>query len=231
VQHVTNAGVGGTDGGGEAGEGGARGRSKRTKKSARGRIASPVSTEAVSRRASETSIAVGTTVESRDPQLLGEFHDRLNRLEAWRRLFLTTRPIADRLTLLHDFGLTDHDLAAAIPKSKARAIRRWRTTGPPSTRTADIWRAVDDLYYTVSYFLADGSYDEDAIIAWLRSRQRELYDRRPLEVLASRNFDDVRAAAEAVLCSGSGVLDEDLVQPPASLRPDAVPKQPPVERE
>ena len=62
-------------------------------------------------------------------------------------------------------------MAAAIPDAKARAVRRWRVSAPPSTRVAEIWRAVDDLYYMVSQFLADGTLDEAAIIAWLRSRQ------------------------------------------------------------
>ncbi len=232
MQHLTNAGAGSTDGGGEADGVGARERSKRTKKAARGRIESPATAKTAPGRVSERIIeALATTLETRDPQLLPEFYDRLKRLEAWRCLFLTTRPLVERLALLHDFGLTDHDLAAAIPRSTPRAIRRWRAVGPPSTRSADIWRAVDDLYYTVSYFLADGSYDEPAIVAWLRSRQPELHDRRPLSALASGGFDDVRAAAEAVLCSGYGVPPEDLAQPPAPVSPHATHMQPPMRRE
>jgi hypothetical protein len=83
----------------------------------------------------------------------------------------------------------------------------------PRTKSAERWAAIDDLYYTVSYFLADGSFDEDAIIAWLRSRQPELLDRRPLEVLRNGDFEAVRDAAESVLSTGR-CQPEDLAELP-----------------
>ena len=156
--------------------------------------------------------------EGSEPPIPPELAERFERLATWRNSFeQTVRSLPERLSLLNEFGLTDHDLAAAIPDAKARAVRRWRTSGPPTTRVSEIWRAVDDLYYMVSQFLADGSLDEDAIIAWLRSRQPELFGERPLEVVCAGNFKAVSAAAEAVLASGAGARDEDLA-PVAPLR-------------
>ncbi len=184
MQHATNVGKGWIAGG--SGNASARGRETGVPDAGAGagppadarkgssRAEGSTAAEAVSELGAEAEPGPLDAVRAGAPGPTGpavapELAERFERLAKWRGAFeQTVRSLPERLTLLHDFGLTDHDLAAAIPDGKARAVRRWRTSGPPSTRVSEIWRAVDDLYYMVSHFLADGSLDEAAIIAWLR---------------------------------------------------------------
>lgn len=126
---------------------------------------------------------------------------RLERLAAWRARFLRATTIDQRLRLLIEFGFTDYDIAKAIPNAKARSVRRWRTERPPLTRQTERWDPVDDLCALVCFVLSDGTYDEEGVIAWMRSRQPELDNERPLDVLRTGDFDAVRAAAEQALLS------------------------------
>jgi Protein of unknown function (DUF2384) len=87
----------------------------------------------------------------------------------------------------------------------------------PSTRLAERWEPVDDLSAIVNYFLADGSYDEESIVSWLRSRQLELANRRPLDVLREGDFDAVLTAAETTL-NTSIANEEELVPLPGGER-------------
>jgi hypothetical protein len=135
------------------------------------------------------------------------------RLAEWRRLFLAALRFDERLKLLVDFGLTDHDIATAIPNTKTRSVRRWRAEGAPSKRPGDRWAPIDDLCAIIGFFLADGSFDEESIVSWLRSRQMELGNRRPLEVIEEGDFDAVLAAAENSLRT-SAATDEELLSLP-----------------
>jgi hypothetical protein len=125
-----------------------------------------------------------------------ELQARLERLAEWQQRFVAARGLSERLRLLVAFGLSDHDIAKAVPNAGARSVRRWRTEGPPTTRAAQRWEPIDDLWATVGYLLANATYDEEGIVAWLRSRNAGLDDQRPLDVLGEGRFEDVRAAAE-----------------------------------
>ena len=149
-----------------------------------------------------------------------ELRERLQRLQRWQRRFLSAEQIDKRLQLLVEFGLTDRDIAQAVPNAQARSIRRWRTERPPATRLAERWEPVDDLCTIVRYMVSDGSYDEQGVVAWLRSRQPELSNERPLDVLQRGDFDSVTAAAAQRLVS---VRVEDHEQ-------IAVPRRPSVTR-
>jgi hypothetical protein len=130
---------------------------------------------------------------------------------SWLERFAGAVRLGDRLQLLVEFGLDDADIARAIPQATgARSIRRWRTQGPPATKVAARWEPIDDLCALITFFLADGSYDNAAIVAWLRSRQRELGSRRPLDVLATGDFAAVLTSAERTV-GQRGVPAEDSV--------------------
>jgi Protein of unknown function (DUF2384) len=125
-----------------------------------------------------------------------ELRARLKRLAEWQERFVTARGLDERLRLLVAFGLSDHDIAKTVPNAGVRSVRRWRTEGPPKTRAAQRWEPIDDLCATVGYFLANATYDEEGIVAWLRSRNHALDHQRPLDVLGEGRFEAVRAAAE-----------------------------------
>ena len=61
------------------------------------------------------------------------------------------------------------------------------------------WQPIDNLCALVGYLMSDGTFDEDAAIAWLRSRHAELSQDIPLKVLGRGRFDDVLDAAESSL--------------------------------
>jgi hypothetical protein len=133
---------------------------------------------------------------------------RNGRIQGWRDRFATAHQLDQRLRLLNEFGLTDSDIAQAVPRAKARSIRRWRTERPPTSRLGERWTPIDDLCAIIGIFVSDASYDEDAIVAWLRSRQPELDDERPLQVIADGGFDAVRRAVQHRLALPSGKTDE-----------------------
>lgn len=126
----------------------------------------------------------------------------------WLTSFAKAARLGDRLRLLVDFGLTDRDIAKATPGAAARSIRRWRTEGPPATKASERWEPIDDLFTIISLLLADGSYDNEGVVAWLRSRHRALDNRRPLDVLGEGDFSAVIGAAEQTL-TPRGVPEED----------------------
>jgi hypothetical protein len=136
---------------------------------------------------------------------------RTDRLTQWRKRFLGAHRLDERLRLLVAFGLTDHDIAKVVTDVTPRSIRRWRTEGPPRTRIAERWEPIDDLCAVVGYFLADGTYDEEGIVAWLRSRQEQLGNERPLDVMSDCGFGAVRGAMEHELVSA--VAEEDELVP------------------
>jgi hypothetical protein len=154
-------------------------------------------------------------------QLLPELEQRFQRLSDWRtRLLAAVRP-HDLLVLLHDFGFDDGDVAAAVPHVSERTVRRWRTAGPPTSKAAERWRQLDDLRSIVGFLLAEGSYDEEGIVAWLRSRREGLGWERPLDALADQRFADVLSEAEDALASLPRPQD-DVVGPPQLPSPEAV---------
>jgi hypothetical protein len=58
------------------------------------------------------------------------------------------------------------------------------------------WRPVDNVCSVIGFLMRDGTFNEDAAVAWLRSRHQQLARRTPLDVLADDDFDAVVAAAE-----------------------------------
>jgi hypothetical protein len=120
----------------------------------------------------------------------------------WGARLLASPRLQDRLRLLCDLGLSDAEIATAFPDGgSARSIRRWRLHGMDRDREGARWRPIDDLCAIVGYLMSDGTFDEDATLAWLRSRHPQLGQRIPLEVLgeARNGFDEVLDAAEWTL--------------------------------
>jgi hypothetical protein len=111
--------------------------------------------------------------------------------------------------LLGQFGLTDVDIAAATA-TNPRSVRRWKHTTEPARTTAE---RLDDLRNVVVLMRESEGMTDRAIVLWLRQRNRELEDHRPLEVLAHGLYSHVRNAA-------LGFLDRD--QPPTPPLPDTV---------
>jgi hypothetical protein len=146
-----------------------------------------------------------------DPKSEEAFRVRTARIRSWTERLAKTVRLDERLTLLVEFGLTDRDIAKAVPRAKPRSVRRWRTEGPPTTRLDERWEPIDDLCTIVGIFVADASCDEEATVAWLRSRHRTLAGERPLERIAHGDFDAVRHAAERhVTLAGADQYDPPL---------------------
>lgn len=129
------------------------------------------------------------------------YETRAVRIAEWRARLLGAVRLQERLALLFEFGLTDAEIARAIPEGKARSVRRWRVEGVARGRLAGRWAPIDDLCAIVGFLLSDGTYDEEAIVAWLRSRRPELEHARPLDVLGAGGFSDVYTAAETMLAA------------------------------
>jgi hypothetical protein len=146
--------------------------------------------------------------------LEAEIEQRLIRLNEWRRRLLAATRVQPLLAMLNDFGMTDEDVVAALPGNVSlRTVRRWRTESAPTTNVTARWQQLDDLRTIVGFLLSDGTLDEDGIVAWLRSRQRSLRLRRPLDLLGEGRFEDVLEAAERAL--GPSPSDDPIGPPRA----------------
>lgn len=132
----------------------------------------------------------------------GDSYDvRAKRIADWRTRLHAAVRLEERLQLLAELGLTDNHISQAIPggSASARSVRRWRSEGVPRGRMAGRWEPIDDLCAIIGFLLSDGTYDEEGITAWLRTRHPELNQERPLSVLGTGNFAAVFAAAERTL--------------------------------
>jgi len=127
--------------------------------------------------------------------------ERLLRLLGWQERLLAAVQARDLLSLLNDFGFTDRELirSANGEAISARTLRRWRLEGFPDSKADERWEQLDDLRAIIGFMLADGTYDEAGILAWLRSRQPDLELRRPLDVLGEGRFGDVLRSVERTL--------------------------------
>jgi hypothetical protein len=105
--------------------------------------------------------------------------------------------------LLAEHGAADRAVAA-------RSVRRWKLGTEPTRTTAE---RLDDLRNVIVLMRDSEGMTDRAIVLWLRQRNRELEDHRPLEVLAHGLYSHVRNAALAF-------LDRD--QPPTPPLPDTV---------
>jgi hypothetical protein len=124
------------------------------------------------------------------------YNERAARIALWRARLLGAVRLEERLQLLVELGLKDREIAQVIPNGKARSVRRWRLEGVTRGRLAARWAPVDDLCAIIGFLLSDGTYDEEGVVAWLRSRRPELNQARPLEALGQGHFSAVFAAAE-----------------------------------
>jgi hypothetical protein len=159
--------------------------------------------------------------EHAERPLSPELERRLSRLSDWRtRLLAAVRP-HDLLLLLNEFGFEDGDIAAAVPGIGERTVRRWRADGLPASKAGVRWRHLDDLRSIVGFLLAEGSYDEEGIVAWMRSRRAGLAWERPLDALAAQRFADVLSEAEDSVASLPRPED-DVVGPPSLPAPETV---------
>lgn len=140
---------------------------------------------------------------------------RRRRLVGWQHRFLASTRVSELLDAFKDFGIRDEQVLVVLPEVSSRTLRRWRSTGgdgPDTAMASSHWEELDNLRSIVCYLLADGSYDEAGITAWLRSRQPELGLRRPLDVLGEGDFEEVLKAAESALAS-SPATEGDLLAP------------------
>jgi len=140
---------------------------------------------------------------------------RRQRLVGWQRRFLASTSTGQLLEVFKEFGIRDEQMLMVLPGVSSRTLRRWRSAGdtePDTAMAASRWEELDNLRSIVCYLLADGSYDEAGITAWLRSRQPELGLRRPLDVLGEGDFEEVLKAAESALAS-SPATEGDLLAP------------------
>jgi hypothetical protein len=127
----------------------------------------------------------------------------------WGARLLAAPRLQARLALLSDLGLSDSEIAQVFPDGgSVRSVRRWRLHGMTRDREAARWTPIDNLCAIVGYLMSDGTFDEDATVAWLRSRQIELGHRRPLQVLGTDNFAEVLDAAESSLGMVVGSADD-----------------------
>ncbi len=119
--------------------------------------------------------------------------ERHRRLARWQQRFVAAGSAdrSERASLLAAFGFAQADLAAA-------------------------GAGFDDLWALVGFFVADGTYDERGVVAWLGSPRPELDGRRPLDLLAAGGaLERVRRAADGHLVM-AGMSADDLVPlPPA----------------
>jgi hypothetical protein len=97
----------------------------------------------------------------------------------------------DIVLSLREFGLTQDAIARATGAS-ARSVRNWAQTSAIRPRAAD---RLQDLR-TVVLMLAE-TLTPRGVGQWLRARNRILKGQKPLDVLASGEFEQVRQAAAA----------------------------------
>ncbi len=97
--------------------------------------------------------------------------------------------------LLGQLGLTDIDIGVATG-TNPRSVRRWKNSTEPTRATLE---RLDDLRNVVVLLRESEGMTDRAIVLWLRQRNRELDDQRPLEVLAFGLYGHVRNAALAFL--------------------------------
>jgi len=107
-----------------------------------------------------------------------------------------TSPLSEQLSAFSkDLGLRDRELMALTGMSRA-TLARWRKEaqgGRPS--------ALDDLRVIADMLIRRGGLTPPSVAGWLRSRNRGLDWKRPLDVLKEGDLSLVRRAAEAA-CGG-----------------------------
>lgn len=137
---------------------------------------------------------------------------RNERLAQWRQALHSAPSLQERLRLLVSFGLDDRDLVKALRQSGVteRSVRRWRTETEPR-RPGERWDAVDDVCALLDFFLRDGTYDEQGILAWLRSRHAALRYERPIDAIGAGRFVEVRAIAQDDLGMTVATREEQLL--------------------
>lgn len=102
------------------------------------------------------------------------------------------RPLRDHLLAFKkDLGLRDRELVQLAGVSRP-TISRWRKEGD-----AERPPALDDLRAIVALLIRTGSMRPRSVAGWLRARNLNLFDERPLDVLATGDFSRVLKAAEA----------------------------------
>lgn len=116
--------------------------------------------------------------------------DEWTRVEQARARLESAVLPADVLQVLrHDVGLTQATVAAACG-STDRSVRQWERGGSIRRRNADrLFALVDTVLVLCETLTLDG------IEQWLWARMRALNGRRPLELLAEGEHEDVVATA------------------------------------
>lgn len=112
--------------------------------------------------------------------------------------------VSARLRLLVDLGMTDDDIGSAFPSATPRSVRRWRAGDLSARLRARRWDIIDDIGALASAYLTGGEqHTPEVLVHWLRTRNRELEERRPLQCLADgeSGYRRVRAALARDLLS------------------------------
>lgn len=116
--------------------------------------------------------------------------DAWTRVERARaRLEAAVLPADVLRVLRHDVGLTQATVAAACG-STDRSVRQWERGGSIRRRNADRLFALADTVLVLCETLT-----LDGVEQWLWSRMRALQGRRPVELLADGEHEEVVAAA------------------------------------
>jgi hypothetical protein len=97
------------------------------------------------------------------------------------------------VALFSAVGLSDADIALAVGATE-RSVRRWRA-GDQATSPTRYRKQIDDLRAILVVLDETGTLSIDGAVHWLRARNRDLGDNRPLDVLRVGDFEAVRAAA------------------------------------
>lgn len=143
----------------------------------------------------------------------------------WRERFLEVHAVRGLLLLLRDFGIADRYLLQAMPGLSPRTLRRWRSDRDRSSPSAERRDQLDDVRAVIGFLLADGTYDREAIVAWLTTRQETLDLRRPIVVLGESKFEEVIAAAQRGLSpTRKAAVDSDQADAPYELDEQRHPK-------
>jgi hypothetical protein len=138
--------------------------------------------------------------------------ERLSRMAGWQDRLLAARP-EERTGLLLAFGLSAADIARVVPGLDTRSEpARGARVGSSSEHDR-----LYELCALLGYAVANATYDEAAIVSWLRAGNTHLGDRCPLDVLRHGNLQAVRDAWELAV-EIVAVDDADLFSLPGRRR-------------
>jgi hypothetical protein len=103
--------------------------------------------------------------------------------------------------LLHNHELTQGELAKMV-RVDERSVRRWAVDGDYVAVQARHSQAIDDLRYLQS--ILSPTLPGVNFARWLRARNRQLDDERPIDLIAADRYQEVLDAAKAFAVGAFG---------------------------